>query len=614
MKKENIFRIVLFACAIFFTVQFGFKPTLSGKEKPGEPIGRDWSEQLSKNRSTDYDIVVFGAEPQGISAALSAARLGARTLLISEDDDLGGIISDCLIPELEIPYDNEGKMLNGGLLEELNKKLGVSFSEEAYLNEIKKLTDGEENIEALYNVSISNAVISGAYLNSLELASENGQRTVSARMFIDASDGGNLLEVCKVPFFTGSADLNMKDSYMPVSLNFEMELSGGAGTDSPAIDKLTAGAGFKDKLGRYETLSNNAGLDDLSVFVADENKVVVGGLKISGVDVTDGKALEDAYETAVNEAQNLARFLSDNFRELRDYTYLKPARALRIRESKHYSGKYVLTVNDIIDNRYFTETVAMGSYPVLIGKFALKGSFVAGKGSQYGIPIGCLVPEGISNLLMAGPRASYSSLAASSAGTIGTSIAAGEAAGALAVFCAAKNENPAFINSEHLQFADFKSLLSEKKMYLPEKAITDEYKDNWSYPSARKLVALGLVAGGSDNNLRYGEQSSQKDLAFILINGIHRMDNSLYTVELNARLRPFISNGSLTFDSAVAMLGALYSIEGDTDSVYKKLCEQHGINELMQQRLKERDILSMDEVYYLGVYSIQNFTGKEISG
>lgn len=518
----------------------------------------------------------------------------------------------CLVPELELPYGQDNKILNGGLLAELNKELGKNFSDKKYLDVVNKLLSAEESLDVLYNTYISGVSMSGVYLDSVELNSGEGIKTVSGKMFIDASEGSELLEACRVPYYTGSGDLNMEDSYMPVSLNFELSARDGLKADIKEINTVVSSNAFYEILKKYTALNSNVGLDEFSVYSAQDNKVVIGGLQFSGVNVLDNEELDEAYKKAVDEAKNLALFLSDEFKQFSGYTFSRAAQSLRVRESKHYYGKYMLTVQDILDNRYFDETVSMGSYPVKIDKFAVRGSFIAGSCVQYGIPLGCLVPEKTSNLLMAGPRIYYSSLASGSAGAIGTSIGTGEAAGALAVFCAARSENPAFISIEHEKYAEFKEMLKEKSMHLPEKEIEAKYRDNWSYPSARRLVTLGLVAGGIDNDLRYENEATQKDLAFILINGIYRMDKINYSKELYDYLRPFITNDSLTFERTVSMIGTLYGFEGTTDEVYKKLCEQHRINNIMQQRLEDRENLTMDEVYYLGAYSIQHFTGKDI--
>lgn len=39
----------------------------------------------------EYDVLVLGAGPAGIGAAVSAARMGAKTLLIENGSDVGGV-------------------------------------------------------------------------------------------------------------------------------------------------------------------------------------------------------------------------------------------------------------------------------------------------------------------------------------------------------------------------------------------------------------------------------------------------------------------------------------------------------------------------------------------
>lgn len=612
MKKKYVFRIVLVICTFFLVFQFVVKPIMPKYNENVETDGIYWSDQLSSDRTTDYDVIVYGAEPQGISAALSSARLGARTLLISQTENAGGIITNCMIPELEVPVNQKGEILNGGILVEMNSKLGDSFSSEKYISTVNEMLKAEGNLKVLYNTSIKGVTRSGTYLEALQLLTKEGEKNISSRMFIDASDDGALLEACKVPYINGSGDLNMEDSYIPVSLNFEMKDITNTGNKADAINRLLRSSEFYSKLQKYKTLNKQTRVDRIHVFFIDGNRVIISGLEISRVNVLDKKELEEGFLNAVEEAKNLSLFLSDRFDEFGSYQFTKTAETLRIRESRHYRGIYTLTVNDILDSEFFTDTVAMGSYPVQIGKFAVRGSFIAGKGAQYGIPIGCIVPERTSNLLMAGPVISYSSLAASSAGTIGTGIATGEAAGAAAVYCAARNEIPVNLNPSHERYSEFESILIGKKMFLPNDDMVNQKVENWAYPAARKLLSLGLIAGGEKNDLQFEVEAEQKDLAFILINGIYRVDKDAYTMDLDARLRPFITNDSLTYDSTVRMLGALYGYEDNTDVLFKKLQQQNRINKVMQLKLDKSRILTMEETYYLGIYSIMNYTGKDI--
>jgi len=616
MDKDKVVRLVLIAALVFLIYQFGFRPLLVDDDDIKE-LGREyWSELLERADDTDYDVIVFGAEPQGVAAAVSSARLGARTLLISEDYHMGGIISRCLIPELEIPTGKNGQKLNGGILDELNKSLGDTFTSEKYIETVDKIIQAENDLDAIIGSSVAGVNMSGNHIDSIDVITRDGKLTLSADIYIDASDEGALLELCGVPYFTGSGDLNLENSFMPVSLNFEMirSYSSGASNSSSLAGRKAV---LDEVAGGYEPKHENIRLEDLRIFFLDDNKAVVSGLQVSGVNVLDSAEMQAAYELAAEEAKNLSVYLSENFDELSDYTFSKAADSLRVRESRHFVGKYVLSAADVLEGRYFSDTAAAGSYPVMLSKFSDKGSFIAGKPDHYSIPLRCLVPDGVTNMLMAGPRISCSSLAASSAYALGTCIAEGEAAGAAAVVCTARNESPMFLEEGHAYFGEFAGTLAGKKMNLPKKAASGRKDKNWAAQAGKQLLSLGLIAGGTDNDLKYDAPAGQKDLVYILLNGIYRLDSGSYDQRLSEQLQDYISNDSLTFDNMMKILGALYGIKGDPDHIYKQLCSQNRINGVFREKLDKlqtnADAITMDMVYYIGAYSIRSYTGKDIS-
>src|SRR5690554_5057637 len=46
---------------------------------------------------TEYDVVVIGAGPAGISAAISAVKNGAKTLLVEKEGSVGGMSTNGLL-------------------------------------------------------------------------------------------------------------------------------------------------------------------------------------------------------------------------------------------------------------------------------------------------------------------------------------------------------------------------------------------------------------------------------------------------------------------------------------------------------------------------------------
>lgn len=79
----------------------------------------DFSDKRSLQLKDEYDVVVIGGGIAGISAAVSSARNGARTLLIEKQINLGGLATTGLISWYEPLCDGKGNQIISGIAEEL---------------------------------------------------------------------------------------------------------------------------------------------------------------------------------------------------------------------------------------------------------------------------------------------------------------------------------------------------------------------------------------------------------------------------------------------------------------------------------------------------------------
>ena len=43
-----------------------------------------------------YDVIVIGGGPAGLAAALAAEKMGGSVLIIERDQELGGILNQCI--------------------------------------------------------------------------------------------------------------------------------------------------------------------------------------------------------------------------------------------------------------------------------------------------------------------------------------------------------------------------------------------------------------------------------------------------------------------------------------------------------------------------------------
>ena len=159
--------------------------------------------------------MVFGTEPEGVAAALSGARMGLKTLLITEDLDPGSYIKSSLItntsPDYAVIAQKKTK-LNNGIYAEFFGDAGGNFSYVEYTNLVKQIPAQEKNLTVFYNAAYLSVETSGKMIESVTIYHDGETLSVKAPVFIDATENGDVLSLCGVPYFLGSGDINVPDA------------------------------------------------------------------------------------------------------------------------------------------------------------------------------------------------------------------------------------------------------------------------------------------------------------------------------------------------------------------------------------------------------------------
>ena len=97
MKKNNLIKNLIIAALIFITLWFGVRPIIS--RKPGGNFTQIRSDEYDFAEN-EYATIVIGSEPEGVAAALACARTGLKTLLVTEDENLGSYITRSMISSM----------------------------------------------------------------------------------------------------------------------------------------------------------------------------------------------------------------------------------------------------------------------------------------------------------------------------------------------------------------------------------------------------------------------------------------------------------------------------------------------------------------------------------
>ena len=141
-----------------------------------------------------YEVVVAGAGPAGICAAVAAARSGARVALVERYGVLGVPEND-MIGEVGVAHD----------MEQAKRVLAEFVS--------------CENLDVFLQTPVVDALMAGASLEGLLVATKEGLRAMEGKIVIDATGDGDVAWFAGAPVEKGRADGLMQ----PVTLEFTLD-------------------------------------------------------------------------------------------------------------------------------------------------------------------------------------------------------------------------------------------------------------------------------------------------------------------------------------------------------------------------------------------------------
>ena len=607
MKKEFIFRLSLVAVIALLVYQFGIKPAFIDDQKYIA-----WAEDKLVKDKGKYDVIVIGEEPEGIAAALSSARSGASTLLLSGGKELGGYVEACFQTDMEANYNSNKELLNRGIFEDLYDKLGNNFSIDKYKTLVSSMVGSEKRLVVLYNSKVLSPVMENNAIRGINILRDGKRESYFGKRFIDATSEGDVLSMCDVPYFVGSEDINMKYSFQPVRLNFQVE-----GIDYKKLKEVIKSniENFNALISAYETSYIDIKIRNLNFCDQQNGKIIVEGIEAIKVNTTDEKAMNTAYNNSVKEAKDFTEYIKKILgKTANTMKFCKAAANLYIRESTHYIGEHTLGVNEILNNKDFSDKIAVGAYPLDASKFNDESGFIIGNPLAYSIPLGCIIPLKADNILMVGKKISYSSIASTSTVTMCLNTTIGEAAGIVAVYSIVKGVTPRELlyKKNTVVINELHAILAKQGVYIPKISIPIVNRSNWCFQSLEQLNTLALVAGGMDNNYKFNRTAKAEEFTSLLLNGIYRLSPEKYSLDIDYSLSRYFTQDTLTKSKAGEILARLNNVNISNNNAYEVACKKGYINGLMQQRLKNRDILEIDDVLYIAAFNIKNFTGKDI--
>ncbi|PYI52964.1 FAD-dependent oxidoreductase [Paenibacillus flagellatus] len=482
-----------------------------------------------------YDVIVAGTDPEGVAAAVSAARNGLRTLLVDggSREILGGLMTLGWLNSLDPSYSpdkplipGKHRFLNKGIFQEWYDKVeGTSFDVTTAANAFRDLVAAEPNIDVLWKAAKLEPIVSagpagGRTVQGLNVTLADGStHAVKANAVIDATQNADIAAAAGVPFTYGREDLGDKNSKMAVTIVFRL-----SGVTPDVWKKMIAREGvghdgysawgYTDMWDYPTTDKEKVRMRGLNIGRQNDGSILINALQLFGVDPFDPKSVEQAYETARKELPLVVDYMRNRYEELRDVKLAGLAPEPYVRETRHMIGEYRLRMTDLLDNRDHWDRIAFGSYNVDIQStsYAFRGTILM-KPKQYAVPFRSILPKEIDGLLVVGRSASFDTLPHGSARTIPVGMAAGQAAGAAAKLAADHGVTFRELSRSEEKIGQLQRMLNEQGMELkPFRIDPPAYAKHPAYPGLKAAASMGIASGGDHNEFGLDDPSNPQRL------------------------------------------------------------------------------------------------------
>jgi hypothetical protein len=417
----------------------------------------------------EYDVVVLGGGPAGIAAAAAAAGLGRSTLLVERYGFLGGMGTAAGVTNFCGLFANvHGDIRNvvHGVADELlsridrlgglnpphvvlGKTKAQAYDTAAYKCAADDLLLGR-GARVLFHALAAGVLMSGDdSIAALLVETKSGRGAVVGRIFIDCSGDGDLAAWAGAPFEVGDGNGNMLYPTLMFRVN--------------GVDPVAAGEAWSTIPQRMlEAERSGAKFPRKGAIVRPQRhpiewRVNVTQLKTSSGTAIDGTDVDDLTLGELEgrrQARAYAEFLKRDVPGFADAYIVDLPPQIGIRETRRVTGRYLLTEDDVLGCRNFTDTIGVNGWPIeshVAGDVEWRWPEIPASRGFNQLPYRMLLPLDIRNLLVAGRCASMTHEAQSAARVSGACLVMGQAAGSAAHVALAKGCAPADIAVVELQ-------------------------------------------------------------------------------------------------------------------------------------------------------------------
>jgi hypothetical protein len=495
-----------------------------------------WKAEASElNQIHDsYQLIVVGTDPEGIAAAVSAARNGIKTLLIDKRSQVGGLLTVGGLNSVDINSDKEHPTLIRGIYLEWYRQIeGTSFdiytAEEVFNQMIKQ----EKNIDMVLSLEKMEVWMEFNEVKGMMISNDSETKKVRSSLVIDATQNADIAYQAGAPFTLGQEDFGGPTTGMAVTLVFEVK-----GVDWRKVreylntdDNAHTGAdaqsawGYGNEMKGYEPTQPNLRMRGLNIGLQNNGNVLINAMHIFNVNGLDLTSVKDAFERANKELPSIEQYLNDRIVGFENAKIVGTAEELYIRETRHLVGEYRLTIDDVLEHRDFNDKVVIAGYPVDVQATSINDwGAVLGNPVRYSVPYRSMVPLKVDGMLVVGRSASFDSLAHGSARTIPVGMGMGEAAGVAAAHSVNHGVNFRDIAYDQTAIEVIQSNLKRQGAFLENIHLSYPLERHWAYDTLKYLRQRALVKGGYNNDYKLDDPITGKKLAILFQKAVDLFD------------------------------------------------------------------------------------------